>query len=128
MSVARPIPTSVILLGLTAVAALGFWQGFRDSYFGSSGIKNCVAGGPAVPGAVPLATPVTAYSPIQQEEPKPLEAPKKKADTPKPSDPGTATHELAPLPKPAASKPEAPPPAEKPPAKPTPPGPDEPPY
>jgi hypothetical protein len=130
MSATRPISTPIILLGLTAVAALGFWQGFRDSYFSSGGIRNCVAGGQAVSGPIPLAQPMTsAPIPPAADEVKPAEAPKKKADTPKPADPGTAEHDLQPLPKPPAVPKEDAPPAPPTPSKPPPaPGPDEPPY
>lgn len=130
MSAARPVSNPVILLALTGVAALGFWRGFQGSYFSSEGIKSCVPGA-VVPGAVPLATPITTM-PAPVEAPKPVDAPKKKADAPKTDDPGTAQHDLTPLPKVDVPKEAAPPaPTEAKPAKPeTPkaPGPDEPPY
>jgi hypothetical protein len=130
MSAARPISTPIILLGLTAVAALGFWQGFRDSYFASGGIRNCVAGGQGVSGTIPLAQPMTtAPIPPASQEVKPVDAPKKPATTAKPTDPGVQTHDLQPLPKtPPAPKEDAPPGPPTPAKPPQPPGPDEPPY
>ncbi|MDB5429233.1 MAG: hypothetical protein JWP35_349 [Caulobacter sp.] len=149
MSAARPISTPVILLALTAVAALGFWNGFRDSFYASGGIKGCTTGSAITgPGGapVPLAVPMTGQPipPADEIKPPASDAPKKKApDTPKVADPGTETHDLAPLPtdKPAATAspkpPKAPkpakpadagpttPPASKPPPAP---GPEEPPY
>jgi hypothetical protein len=129
MSATRPVSTPIILLGLTAVAALGFWQGFRDSYFASGGIRNCVAGGQSVSGPIPLAQPMTSAPIPPADDVKPLDAPKKKADTPKIDDPGTQTHDLQPLPKTPAVPKEDAPPAPPTPSKPPPaPGPDEPPY
>lgn len=132
MSAARPISNPVILLALTAVAALGFWRGFQGSYFSSEGIKSCTPNGATVPGAVPLAQPITNL-PAPIEAPKPAEAPKKKADTPKTEDPGTAQHDLTPLPKADVPKETAPPAPVEPakpakPEQPKAPGPDEPPY
>lgn len=60
MSVARPISPIAVLLALTVIAALGFWGGFRDSFYGANGLRACIAGDTPVSGIigapVPLAT------------------------------------------------------------------------
>lgn len=120
MSAARPIPHWMILLSLTGIAALGFWMGFRDSLGASGGIRACTPeNAVTLPGGapIPMATPV---GPQPQPMPEVKAEPEKKKPEPvKAEDPGTAQHDLPPLPGPAKPAPLATPPATQP-AKPTP--------